>query len=102
MDANAMDAVYNQAILFFTLFGAMFIVAFFITKRNAKKFENENPLESRRVALRKERLVSTFLNVSTIKILGKEATLQELTHKLNRGAINTEEYVILKEALKAS
>ncbi|EDZ63668.1 hypothetical protein SMGD1_2112 [Sulfurimonas gotlandica GD1] len=102
MDANAMDAVYNQAILFFALFGTMFIVAFFITRKSANKFEHENPLEIRKAAAKKEKLVSTFLNVSTIKILGKDATLQELTRKLDRGAINTEEYKILEQTLKAS
>ncbi|WP_373000332.1 hypothetical protein [Sulfurimonas sp.] len=102
MDATSMETVYNQAILFFALFGLMFIISFFITKRNAKKFEDENSIEARREAAKKEKLVNTFLNTSTIKILGKEATLQELTHKLNRGAINKEEYSILEQTLKAS
>ena len=102
MEANGMETVYNQAILFFTLFGTMFIIAFFITKRSANKFENENPLEERIAASKKEKLVSTFLNLSTIKVLGKEATLEELTRKLNKGAINAQEYKILEQSLKAS
>jgi uncharacterized protein with NRDE domain len=80
----------------------LFIISFFITKRNAKKFEDEHSIQERKEAAKKERLVNTFLNTSTIKILGKEATLQELTHKLDRGAINKQEYTILEQTLKVS
>ncbi|NOR58770.1 MAG: hypothetical protein GQ474_09640 [Sulfurimonas sp.] len=102
MDATSMETVYNQAILFFALFGTMFIISFYITKKNAKKFESANSVEDRKAAAKKEKLVSTFLNTSTIKILGKDATLKELSNKLNKGAINKEQYTILEQTLKAS
>ncbi|PHQ65742.1 MAG: hypothetical protein COB99_02150 [Sulfurimonas sp.] len=102
MDANGMETVYNQAILFFALFGTMFIVSFFITKKSSKKFEDAHSLEDRKAAVKKEKLVSTFLNTSTIKILGKDATLKELSNKLSKGAINKEQYTILEQTLKAS
>ncbi|WP_415397931.1 hypothetical protein [Sulfurimonas sp. CS5] len=102
MEATTMEAVYNQAILFFALFGGMFIISFFVTKRNAKKYVENNSLEKRRESARKEKLVNTFLNSSTIKIVGKKATLEELTYKLEKGDINKQEYTILEETLKAS
>lgn len=102
MDTNTIDAIYNQAFIFFAIFGSMFVISFFITKKNAKKFEDSHSIEDRKAAAKKEKLVSRFLNTSTIKILGKEATLQELTNKLNKGAINKEEYFILAQTLKAS
>ncbi len=102
MDATGMETIYNQAILFFIIFGGLFIVAFFVTKRDAKKYEDSISIEERKEAAKKEKLISTFLNISTIKILGKEATLNELSNKLNKGAINKKEFTILKETLKAS
>jgi len=102
MDASIMGSILNQAIFFFTLFGSMFIISYFITRKNAKKFEDEHSLEERREAAKKERLVNTFLNTSIIKTQGKDATLKELSNKLHKGAINREQYTILEETLKAS
>jgi len=97
-----METIYTQAILFISLFSTMFIISYFVTSRAAKKFESEHSLQERKEAAKKEKLVNTFLNSSTIKILGKEETLKELTHKLDKGAINKEQYTILEETLKAS
>ena len=97
-----METIYTQAILFFAVFGTMFIASFFITRKSAKKYESQHSLKERREAAKKEKLVNTFLNTSTIKILGKEETLKELSNKLHKGAINKEQYTILEETLKAS
>ena len=102
MDVNAMDTIFAQAILFFTLFGTMFIVSFFISRKGAKKFESEHSLEERKAAAKKEKLIDMFLNSSIIKIQGKEATLMDLAYDLKKGAINKEEFKILKETLAAS
>lgn len=102
---NIMETNYTiivQAVLFLSLFGAMFIISFFLTTKSAKKFEDEHSLNERREATKKQELVDTFLNSSIIKIIGKDATLRELSVKLNKGAINKEEYSILKESLIAS
>ncbi len=96
------NIILIQAVLFLSLFGTMFIISYFITKKGAKKFEDENSLDDRKKAVKQRELVDTFLNSSIIKIIGKDATLQELSNKLDRGAINKEEYNILKDTLKAS
>jgi len=99
---HAQDTILIQAILFLSLFGVMFFISYFITKRGAKKFEDEHSLNERKEAVKKRELVDTFLNSSIIKIIGKDATLKELSNKLSKGAINKEEYNILKDTLKVS
>lgn len=94
--------ILTQAILFLSLFGLMFFLSYFITRKGAKKFEDEHSLSERIEATKKQELVDTFLNSSVIKIIGKDASLKELSNKLNKGAINKEEYNILKETLRAS
>ncbi|MDD2449017.1 MAG: hypothetical protein PHG10_05075 [Sulfurimonas sp.] len=96
------NIILIQAVLFLSLFGTMFIISYFITKKDAKKFEDKNSLDKRRKAVQKRELVDTFLNSSIVKIIGKDASLKELSNKLNKGAINKEEYNILKESLTAS
>lgn len=99
---QSQNIILIQAILFLSLFGVMFLISYFITKKGAKKFENEHSLQERQEAVKKRELVDTFLNSSIVKIIGKDASLQELSNKLNRGAINKEEYNILRETLKVS
>lgn len=94
--------IYIQAILFLSLFGVMFFISYFITKKGARKFEDSHSIDERREAAKKQELVDTFLNSSVVKIIGKDASLKELSNKLNKGAINKDEYHILKETLKAS
>jgi len=96
------NIILIQAVLFLSLFGTMFIISYFITKKDAKKFEDKNSLDKRKKAVQKRELVDTFLNSSIVKIIGKDASLKELSNKLNKGAINKEEYNILKESLTAS
>ncbi|MCK9492113.1 MAG: hypothetical protein M0Q24_08475 [Sulfurimonas sp.] len=96
------NIILIQAILFLSLFGLMFLISYFITKKGAKKFEDEHSLEERKEAVKKRELVDTFLNSSIVKIIGKDASLQELSNKLDKGAINKEEYNILKDTLKVS
>jgi hypothetical protein len=99
MDASNMSAIFNQAILFFTLFGAMSIISYIFSKRSAKKYEVTHPLNIRIKEAREEELVSNFLNTSAVKIMGKKATLFELTKELKDGIINEEEFKILKKNL---
>ncbi|EQB39377.1 hypothetical protein M947_06880 [Sulfurimonas hongkongensis] len=96
------NIIFIQAILFLSLFGVMFFISYFITRRGAKKFEDKHSLDERKEAVKKRELVDTFLNSSIVKIIGKDETLKELSNKLNKGAINKEEYNILKDTLQAS
>ncbi len=99
MDANNMSTIYSQAVLFFALFGTMSIISYIFSKKSAKKYEVNYPLKKRIEEAREEELVSNFLNTSAVKIMGKKATLSELSKELKDGIINEEEFKILKRNL---
>ncbi|PHQ65750.1 MAG: hypothetical protein COB99_02210 [Sulfurimonas sp.] len=97
--ANDFSGVFNEAILFFAIFAFMSIVSFFISKRNAKKYELKHSVQERKEIRRKDKLIHKHLNPSGIKIMGKEVKDKELSIKLKLEVINEEEYKILKESL---
>lgn len=93
------DTIFNEAIIFFVFFVALAIVSFIISKKNAKKYEDENPLQERKDAARKERLADMYLNSSMIKVKGKDVILSDLSKLLEEKIINEEEFEILKSSL---
>jgi len=48
MDSQALESIYLEAVLFILLFVSMYVVSFFISRKNAKQYEIDNPLEIRR------------------------------------------------------
>jgi predicted RND superfamily exporter protein len=96
---NDISGIYNEAILFFAVFALMSIVSIIISKRNAKKYELEHSIKERQEIRKKDELIHKHLNSSSIKIMGKKAKDEELLKKLHIGAIDEEEYKILKEQL---
>ncbi|WP_373000289.1 hypothetical protein [Sulfurimonas sp.] len=99
LGSTDLSGIYNEAILFFTVFALMAIISFVISKRNAKKYELEHSIEDRKDARRKDDLIHTHLNSSSIKVMGKKAKAEELLKRFNLGIIDEEEYKILKEHL---
>ena len=97
--ANDLSSIYNEAILFFTVFALMGIVSFIISRRNAKKYELEHSIQERKDIKRKNELIYNHLNSSSIKIVGKKVKHEELLNKLRLEVIDEEEYKILKESL---
>ena len=93
------DAIFNEAVIFFIFFVILAIVSIVISKKNAKKYERENPLQERKDAARKERLSDMYLNSSMIKIKGKDIILSDLSKLLKEKTINEEEFKILKSSL---
>ena len=55
MDAQALDGVYTEAMWFVAVFVSMSIVSFFVSRRNARKFEIENPIDVRLAKIQKEK-----------------------------------------------
>ena len=98
-DSSILGNVYQEAILFFTLFGIMSILSFLVSRKNAREYEREHPLEERKAIVRERELVDLFLNSSYIKIKGKAIILLELSQLLEDRAINQEEFKILKHKL---
>lgn len=99
MESNAMDGIFKEALFFFVLIGIMAIVSFIISKRNANKYELENPLQDRKDAQRKSELIDKYLNTSYINIYGKEAALSNISKLLEINTLNEEEFKILKDSL---
>ena len=93
------DTIFNEAIVFFAFFAILAVVSVVISKKNAKKYEDQNPLQERKDAARKERLVDMYLNSSMIKIKGKDIILSNLSKLLEERTINEEEFKILKTSL---
>jgi hypothetical protein len=102
VDAQEMDSIYSEAILFVSIFSVMSIVSFVVSKRNAKKYEQQNPLKERKDAKKKEELEDLYLNTTTKENKDKIAKLVELSQMLKEGIINKEEFDILKDTLNIS
>ncbi|WP_373036124.1 hypothetical protein [Sulfurimonas sp.] len=99
IDPNALDSIYNEAILYLTIFSIMSIVSYVISKRNAKKYEQEHSLKDRKAANKKEELEDFYLSTMTKENEDKIAKLKELSKLLKDGIITKEEFDILKESL---
>jgi len=93
------ETILSEAILFFILFGSMFVTSFFISKKQAKSYELAHPLQDRKDATRDRLLIERYLNSSSTKIRGKNAVLLELSKLLKKHTINEQEYKILKDSL---
>jgi hypothetical protein len=101
MESADLSGIFNEALLFFTIFSIMGVISFFISRRNAKKYELKHSIQDRKDIRRKDDLIHKHLNTSGIKIMGKKVKDEELVKKLALGAIDGEEYKILKDALDA-
>jgi len=93
------DEVLNEAAIFFIAFTILSIVSLVISKRNAKKYELENPLQERKDRARKEKLIERHIHNSLVTIKGKEHTSAQLSKSLKNKIINEEEFQMLKSIL---
>jgi len=94
------NEVLNQAALFFIAFTILSIISLVISRKNAKKYELENPLEDRKAKARKEKLMERHINNSLVSIKGKDYILHQLSELLKKKIINEEEFQILKLSLE--
>jgi len=99
LDANTLDGIYTEAILFVAIFGIMSIISIIISKRNAKKYELENPLDARRAARKEAELEKELLRLVPQKNDDKTSRLIELSKMLEDGTISKEEFKVLKQNL---
>ena len=93
------NEVLNEAALFFIAFAILSIISLVLSKKNAKKYELENPLKDRKAKARKERLIERHINNSLVDIKGKAYILYGLSKSLKKGIITEEEFQILKSSL---
>ncbi len=94
--AMGTSMIFNQATLFFLVFALLSIISYFVSKRNAKKYELENPLQDRKEKVRNEKLIERHINNSLVVIKGKDFILAELSKSLENKIINEEEFQVLK------
>ncbi len=93
------SSIYIEGVLFVVVFGLMSIISIIISKRNAKKYELENPLEKRREARKKEQLQKGLDNISALENDDKITKLLELSKMLDNEIITKEEFQSLKKEL---
>ena len=94
------NEVLNEAVLFFVAFAILSIISLIISKKNAKKYELENPLQDRKDKARKEKLIERHINRSLVTIKGKDYILHQLSASLKKKILNEEEFDILKLSLE--
>ena len=93
------DTIFSEAIIFFVFFATLAIVSIIVSKKSAEKYERENPLQDRKDAAKKEKLFGKYINVSMVKVRGKDTILAELSKLLKNKTIDEEEFEILKSIL---
>ena len=94
------NEVLNEAALFFIAFAILSIISLVLSRKNAKKYELENPLKDRKAKARKERLIERHINRSLVTIKGKDYILAKLSQSLKKKIIDEEEFEILKLSLE--
>lgn len=99
VNAAIFDNIFNDAILFFICFAILSIISIVVSKKSAKKYERENPLQQRKDAVKKEKLLDMYINTSMVKIKGKDIILADLSKLLKNKTIDEEEFQILKLSL---
>lgn len=99
VNAGNFDNIFNDAILFFICFAILSIISLVVSKKSAKKYERENPLQERKDVARKDKLFERYINASMVKVKGKDIILAELSKLLQNKTIDEEEFQILKSTL---
>jgi len=99
IDTDNLGGIYTEAILFLAVFGTMSIVSIIISRKNAKKFESENPLEGRKTARREEALKKELEDIPVSAQTTDIDRLIELSNMLKNGLISKKEFDTLKANL---
>lgn len=77
MDEQALNGIYIEAMWFVAVFVSMYTISFVMSWKQAKRYEEENPLENRRekiMALKKHK-VAMALRASELLELHKEKVI---------------------------
>ncbi len=99
IDPKLLDSIYNEAILFVVVFLSMSIFSWIWSKRNAKKYEIDNPLEERKAA-RKAALEKEVRIINTKGKKFKDSRLKELVNMLRDDILYKDEFELLKKNLE--
>lgn len=99
IDPKVLDSIYNEAILFVVVFLSMSIFSWIWSRRNAKKYEVDNPLEERREA-KKKILKKEIRIIHTKGKKFKDRRLKELVNMLRDDILYKDEFELLKKNLE--
>ena len=100
IDPKILDGIYNEAILFVIVFTTMSIASWFWSRRNAKKYEIDNPLEERRAA-RKAAQDKEIRIISTKGKEFKDRRQKELLTMFSDNILYKDEFDLLKKNLES-
>jgi len=98
-----LSSIYTEAFAFVMVIGFMSIVSIYYSRKHAKEYEINNPIEERRAARKKieeEELKNQFIIRAVDEKGNKIDRLLELQEMFKDGIINTEELEVLKSKIK--
>ncbi len=98
-----LSSIYTEAFAFVMVIGFMSIVSIYYSRKHAKEYEIDNPIEERRAARKKieeEELKNQFIIRAVDEKGNKIDRLLELQEMFKDGIINTEELEVLKSKIK--
>ena len=99
---NDLSSIYTEAFAFVVVIGFMSIVSIYYSRKHAKAYEIDNPIEERRAARRaveKEEIKKQFAIRTIDKNGNKIERLVELKQMLDDGLITEEEFQVFKEKI---
>ncbi|WP_321778772.1 hypothetical protein [Sulfurimonas sp.] len=99
IDPKTLEGIYNEAILFVIVFTTMSIISWFWSRRNAKKYEIDNPLEQRRAA-KKAVQEKEIRIISTKGKEFKDRRQKELLNMFRDDILYKDEFELLKKNLE--
>ena len=97
-----LNSIYTEAVAFVVVIGFMSLVSLYYSKKHAKEYEINNPIEDRRAAIKKaedEEIKNQFIMRTVDKNGNKVERLVELKEMLDDGLITKEEFQVFKEKI---
>ncbi len=97
-----LNSIYTEATAFVIVIGFMSLVSIYYSRKHAKAYEEEHPIQERKAALKKaeeEKLKNQFVMRAVDENGNKVDRLLELKQMLDEGLISKEEFQVFKEKI---
>ena len=97
-----LNSIYTEAFAFVVVIGFMSLVSIYYSRKHAKEYEEDNPIEERQAAVKKaeeEAIKNQFIMRTVDKNGNKIERLVELKQMLDEGLITKEEFQVFKEKI---
>jgi len=93
---NELNDIYTEAIWFVAVFGVMSVVSIIISKRQAKKYEKENPVKEK---TQNTSDLTDEMTPAVVDSTNEIKRVKELSKLAEDGLLTEEEFQILKQHL---